>query len=116
VTGRIDLRGRELQIRSNEVRDPDLGVDAPARVGAETLVVDLPAEACTNAVIVRLRELLASHPGGAAVRVRFLSSSGVTPLDVGHFRVNASGSLLGEIRALLGSDAARMEHEDLAAV
>jgi hypothetical protein len=40
----------------------------------------------------------------------------VTPLDVGHFRVNASGSLLGEIRALLGSDAARMEHEDLAAV
>jgi DNA polymerase III subunit alpha len=116
VTGRIDLRGRELQIRSNEVRDPDLGVDAPARVGAEALVVDLPAEACTNAVIVRLRELLASHPGGAAVRVRFLSSSGVTPLDVGHFRVNASGSLLGEIRALLGSDAARMEHEDLAAV
>ena len=25
VTGRIDLRGRELQIRANEVREPDLG-------------------------------------------------------------------------------------------
>jgi DNA polymerase III subunit alpha len=116
ITGRIDLRGRELQIRSNEVRDPDLGIDAPPRAGAEALVVDLPAEACTNAVIVRLRELLAAHPGGATVRVRFLSSTGVTPLDVGHFRVNASGSLLVEIRALLGSDAARLERENLAPV
>jgi len=50
------------------------------------------------------------------VRVRFLSSTGVTPLDVGSFRVNASGSLLGEIRSLLGSTAARMEREDLATV
>jgi DNA polymerase-3 subunit alpha len=116
ASGRIDLRGRELQIRGNEVREPDLGVDLPPRPGAEALVVDLPAEACTNAVITRLRELLAAHPGGSPVRVRFLSSTGVTPLDVGSFRVNASGSLLGEIRSLLGSAAARMEHEDLATV
>ncbi len=33
VTGRIDLRGRDMQIRSNEVREPDLGIDAPARPG-----------------------------------------------------------------------------------
>jgi DNA polymerase-3 subunit alpha len=116
ASGRIDLRGRELQIRGNEVREPDLGVDLPPRPGAEALVVDLPAEACTNAVITRLRELLAAHPGGSPVRVRFLSSTGVTPLDVGSFRVNASGSLLGEIRSLLGSAAARMEREDLATV
>ena len=111
AVGRIDLRGRELQIRANEVREPDLGIDLPARPGAESLVVDLPAEACTNAVIIRLRELLAAHPGGSAVRVRFLSSTGVMPLDVGSFRVNASGSLLGELRGLLGSGAARMEPE-----
>jgi DNA polymerase-3 subunit alpha len=116
VTGRIDLRGRDLQIRSNEVREPDLGADAPERPGAETLVVDLPAEACTNAVITRLRELLAAHPGGTAVRVRFLASTGVTPLDVGSFRVNPAGSLLGELQGLLGSAAARMEREDLASV
>ena len=116
VSGRIDLRGRDMQIRSNEVREPDLGIDAPARPGAESLVVDLPAEACTNAVITRLRELLAAHPGGAAVRVRFLASTGVTPLDVGNFRVNPTGSLLGELQGLLGSAAARMEREDLASV
>ena len=34
VTGRIDLRGRELQIRANEVREPDLGSDALRRSGA----------------------------------------------------------------------------------
>ena len=79
-------------------------------------MVDLPAEACTNAVITRLRELLAAHPGGAAVRVRFLASTGVTPLDVGNFRVNPTGSLLGELQGLLGSAAARMEREDLASV
>ena len=67
------------------MREPDLGIDAPARPGAESLVVDLPAEACTHAVITRLRELFAAHPGGAAVRVRFLASTGVTPLDVATF-------------------------------
>ena len=40
VTGRIDLRGRELQIRAVEVKEPDLGPDAPRAV-AESLVVDL---------------------------------------------------------------------------
>ena len=29
VTGRIDRRGRELQIRASEVREPDLGADGP---------------------------------------------------------------------------------------
>ena len=116
ATGRIDLRGRDLQIRTNEIRAPDLGIDLAPVPGVEALVVDLPAEACTNAVITRLREVLAAHPGGSAVRVRFLSSVGVTPLDVGSFRVNPSGSLLGELRDLLGAAAARMEREDLAPV
>jgi DNA polymerase-3 subunit alpha len=111
VTGRIDLRGRELQIRSNEVREPDLGLDAPVRAGAESLVVDLPAEACTQAVLTRLKELLAAYPGAAPVKVRFISSQGVTPLDVGSFRVNPSGSLLGDLRTLLGSGSARVERE-----
>jgi DNA polymerase-3 subunit alpha len=116
ATGRIDLRGRELQIRATEVREPALGIEAPARAGTQSIVVDLPAEACTNAVITRLREVLAAHPGASPVRVRFLASTGVTPLDVGSFRVNPGGSLLGELRGLLGDAAARVEREDLASV
>jgi DNA polymerase III subunit alpha len=109
ATGRIDRRGRELQIRANEVLEPDLGVGTSDR-GPEELVVDLPAAACTPAVLTKMKELFEAHPGGALVRVRFLTSQGVTALAVGSFRVEATQPLLGELRSLLGSDAARVEH------
>jgi DNA polymerase III subunit alpha len=108
ATGRIDRRGRELQIRANEVREPDL-VDAPGPAGdGHRLEVDLPAAACTPAVLSRMKELFESHPGSAQVQVRFHASGGVTPLEVGNFRVDASGSLLGELHSLLGTGAARV--------
>jgi DNA polymerase-3 subunit alpha len=109
ATGRIDLRGRELQIRATEVREPDLGGAVAAT--RDALVVDLPATACTPSVLARLRELFEAHPGGAPVRVRFLSSTGVTPLDVGTFRVHPAAPLLEELRSLLGADAARVERD-----
>ncbi len=108
VTGRIDLRGRELQIRANEVKEPDLGPDAP-RPTEESLVVDLPATACTPAVLSKLKEVLEAHPGEASVRLRFLSSQGAMPLALGTFTVDPDGSLLGELRSLLGAHAARLE-------
>jgi DNA polymerase-3 subunit alpha len=115
VTGRIDLRGRELQIRANDVKDPDLGPDVP-RVMEESLVVDLPATACTPAVLAKLKELLEAHPGDATVRLRFLSSQGAMPLALGTFTVNPAGSLLGELRSLLGAHAARLERGVVEAV
>jgi DNA polymerase-3 subunit alpha len=107
VSGRIDLRGRELQIRANEIREPKLGtagVDPPPR----RVEVDLPAAACTPAVLAKVKELLEAHPGSAAVQVRFRSSDGVTPVEVGSVHVDPSGSLLGELHALLGVGAARI--------
>jgi hypothetical protein len=59
-------------------------------------------------VIAKLRELLAGHPGRVPVQVRFISSKGVTPLDVGTFRVDPNGGLLSELRALLGPEAVRL--------
>jgi DNA polymerase-3 subunit alpha len=105
AVGRIDLRGRELQIRATEVREPNLG---SPRTGPEELVVDLPAVACTPAVLAKMKDLFEAHPGAAPVRVRFLSSHGVTPLQVGTYRV-APAPLLGELRSLLGAGAARVE-------
>ena len=113
VTGRIDLRGRELQIRANEIREPDLGEAALGFV-SRRVEVDLPAAACTPAVLARVKELLESHPGSAPVQVRFQSSQGVTPLEVGSVRVDPSGSLLGELRSLLGAGAARVGPDDVA--
>src|SRR6266571_3083275 len=102
VTGRIDLRGRELQIRATEVKEPTLGPGAP-RLRAESLVVDLAATACTPAVLEKLKQLFEAHPGGAPVRLRFLSSAGVTPLSVGSYNVDAAGSLMGELHDMLGT-------------
>jgi DNA polymerase III subunit alpha len=107
VTGRIDRRGRELQIRANEVREPVFAGSAP-KGGGESVVIDLTAAACTDAVLARMAELLRSRPGLAPVRVRFISAEGVRPLDMGEFRVDPSG-LMGELTGLLGAGAARVE-------
>ncbi len=109
VKGRVDLRGRELQLRAVEIGEPDLGAE-PSRVEPDgVLVVELQAGDCTGSVIAKLKELLAAHAGRTPVRVRFVSSSGVTPLEVGSFRVNAGAGLLSELRSLLGARAARIE-------
>jgi DNA polymerase-3 subunit alpha len=107
VTGRIDRRGRELQIRANEVREP-VFAGAPVVDGRESVVIDLTAAACTDAVLAKMAELLRSRPGPAPVKVRFHSSDGVRPLDMGEFRVDPS-MLMGELTGLLGTGAARLE-------
>jgi DNA polymerase III subunit alpha len=111
VVGRIDRRGRgeQLQIRCNEVRQPDLGSTDRLVDLTEALVVDLPPSACTPAVLSRMRELFEAHPGASPVEVRFLSSHGVTPLAVGTYRVDPGAALAGELRELLGSGSARVE-------
>jgi DNA polymerase-3 subunit alpha len=105
VTGRADLRGRELQLRAVEVAEPDLGAARSGKVSNAVLVVDVAATSCTNATIAKLKELLGAHPGRSPVRVRYLSSQGVTPLDVGTFRVDPGPGLMSELRALLGHGA-----------
>jgi DNA polymerase-3 subunit alpha len=109
VTGRADLRGRELQLRAVEVAEPDLGAARPPRDSGNALVVDVAAASCTNATIAKLKELLGAHPGRSPVRVRYLSSRGVTPLEVGTFRVDPRPGLLSELRALLGHDAVSLQ-------
>jgi DNA polymerase-3 subunit alpha len=107
VKGRADLRGRELQLRALEIREPDLGIERQTSPD-HLLVVDVPAASCTNAVIAKLRELLGAHAGRTPVQVRFLSSRGVTPLDVGTYRVDPNAGVLSELRALLGAEAVKV--------
>ena len=107
VKGRADLRGRELQLRALEVGEPDLGIERRSEPDS-VLVVELPAAACTSAVIGKLKQLLAGHGGRTPVQVRFITSHGVTPLQVGTFRVEPGAGLLSELRLLLGHEAARL--------
>jgi DNA polymerase-3 subunit alpha len=108
VKGRADLRGRELQLRAVEISEPDLGAERRSSGPDTVLVVDVAASSCTNVVIAKLKELLGAHPGRTPVQVRFSSSRGVTPLDVGSFRVEPGAGLLSELRALLGPEAAKV--------
>jgi DNA polymerase-3 subunit alpha len=106
VRGRADLRGRELQLRAVEIAEPDLGGEHRSSGPDSILVVDVAAASCTNVVIAKMKELFGAHPGRSPVQVRFLTSRGVTPLDVGSFRVDPGAGLLSELRALLGPEAA----------
>jgi len=109
VKGRVDLRGRELQLRAVEIRELDVGASGPALPGPGMVVVDLAAASCTNALIAKLKDLFGAHPGSTPVRVRFISSQGTSPIEVGSVRVDPAAGLLSELRLLLGPKAARLE-------
>jgi DNA polymerase-3 subunit alpha len=111
VKGRVDLRGRELQLAAIEIREPDLGADVlllPESAGR--LVVEVPADGFTDGLIGKLKTALASHPGRAPVTLRFLGSAGVKNLAIGNgYCVDASAGLLSELRLLLGPERVRVE-------
>jgi hypothetical protein len=79
-------------------------------------VIQLGAASCTAAVIGKLKELLAGHPGATPVLVRFVSALGARPLEVGTFKVTPGAGLLSELRLLLGPDAAALERRRQAVV
>ena len=118
VKGRVDRRGRgeELQLRAVEVTEPDLGGPGRPAEPEGTLVIQLGAASCTAAVIAKLKELLAGHPGGTPVQMRFVSAQGARPLEVGTFKVTPGEGLLSELRLLLGPDAAAIERRRRAVV
>src|SRR2546421_4267250 len=111
VKGRVDLRGRELQLAAIEISRPDLSTDEdlPKIIrSTDPVVVDVPAESCTAGMLAKLRETLAAYPGSTPVMLRVLTNSGVTTMKVGDgYRVDGSEGLLSELRRLLGRDHVR---------
>ncbi len=108
VKGRVDLRGRELQLRAVEIRELEVGARGPAHPTPGVMIVDLAAGSCTNGLIAKLKDLFEAHPGSTPVLVRFISSQGITPIEVGRVRVDPVAGLLSELRVLLGPKAARL--------
>jgi DNA polymerase-3 subunit alpha len=125
VKGRIDLRGRELQIVALEIRELGTEEGASPPAPGDPLLLEMPVRQCVNGMVVRLKEVLASHPGEIPVMLRLLSDGAVsdgqgvsaavrddgrqTTLRLGDgYRVDASAGLLAELRSLLGAEAVRM--------
>ena len=101
VRGRLDDADTPKLI-ATEVTAPDLS-DA---TGAP-LVLTLPPQQCTAAVVSRVRELLAEHPGTVPVHLRLRTAAGKTttlrlPDDLS---ITRSPGLYAELKVLLGSEA-----------
>jgi DNA polymerase-3 subunit alpha len=115
VKGRIDLRGRELQIVANEITElgdaagpegpkaPEGG--APASNGqADPLMLSVSTGECTNGLVARLKETLAAHPGAVPVVLRLVSEDRDRTLRLADgYRVDGSAGLMAELRTLLGT-------------
>ncbi len=68
-----------------------------------TPVVEVPSEACTPAVLERLRAILHAHEGYEPVEIAWLSSQGITSLHLGAlFAVAVSPDLKRELATELG--------------
>ena len=137
VKGRIDLRGRELQLAAVDVAEPDLGpapaddagagpgpggwsgtTPTPAGGGSagtrvepaqDPLLVDIPVASCTGGLIARLKSTLGAHPGPLPVILRLIADGDARRLRLGEeFRVDGSAALLSELRRLLGPTSVRL--------
>ncbi len=109
--GRIDLRGRELQLVASEIRELTEGEagggkrQADPRANGDPLLLSVPTAECTNGLVGRLKQTLAAHPGEIPVVLTLLSEGDrekTLRLSDG-YRVDASMGLLAELRSLLGS-------------
>jgi DNA polymerase-3 subunit alpha len=110
VKGRVDLRGRDLQLAATDIREPDLSGHQRAGPPEGRVIVDVPAASFSNGMLSKLKQVLATHAGGSPVTVRFIGKEEVTPLRVGGgYHVDPSAGLLSELRLLLGPEAVRVE-------
>jgi DNA polymerase-3 subunit alpha len=113
VKGRVDLRGRELQLAAIEVFEPQLGRE-PASAArrpdpSDPVVVDIPARACSGGLLSRLKTTLAAYPGRVPVLVNLHADGRSQRLRLGgDFRVDGSPALLSELRRLLGPTSVRL--------
>lgn len=112
VVGKIDRRGRELQLRADEIRPLRLtGAGARVEVPRATppVIVEVPVASCTNGMLTKLKEILAASPGDSDVNLIVIGDSGPTPLRLGDgYKVDANDGLLSELRVLLGRGSVRL--------
>ena len=99
VRGRLDKREDVPRLVAMELTLPDLS-EGPAG----PVVVSLPTARCAPPLVERLKEVLATHPGTTEVHLRLTGRGRTTVLRLDDgLRVRPSPSLMGDLKALLGS-------------
>ena len=98
VKGTLRREDETVSIFAREVLLPNISEDAHGPV-----IITLPAVSCTQPRVEQLRDVLAAHPGATEVRVRLKGAQGTSVWRVQPgLRVNASVSLMADLKALLG--------------
>ncbi len=98
IKGRVNKKEDSIEIQANEVSIADISDEQ-----AGPIVIQLPATRCTAPVVGRLKQVLATHPGVAEVRLKLLSPGKATVFRLDdQFRVTLSQPLMADLKALLG--------------
>ncbi|WP_125775315.1 DNA polymerase III subunit alpha [Antribacter gilvus] len=100
LRGKVRRRDETMQLQAMEVALPDITTtnDSP-------LAVTVPHSRAVEPVIVRLREVLATHPGSAEVHVAVAEPGKRTVVRAADtLRVEKSPALFGDLKALLGQN------------
>jgi DNA polymerase-3 subunit alpha len=98
LRGRVRRRDETLSLQAMELAMPDItvGSDSP-------LAVTVPHTRAIESTMVRLREVLATHPGSAEVHVVVAEPGKKTLVRASDsLRVEKSPALFGDLKALLG--------------
>ncbi|WP_234356211.1 DNA polymerase III subunit alpha [Blastococcus sp. Marseille-P5729] len=101
VSGRVAIENDEApKIRVADLSLPDLSKDNTGPV-----VLQVQALRCTPPVVSRLKQVLAGHAGMVDVHLRVINGERVHTVKLGEqLRVSRSPSLVGDVKALLGTE------------
>jgi DNA polymerase-3 subunit alpha len=98
VRGRVDRRDEQARIMAMDLALPD--ISAPD--ASKPVVLAMTPSRCTPPVVERLKEVLASHPGGSEVHLKLVTPGRATLYRLGPMRVTSSPALMADLKALLG--------------
>ncbi|SDJ15187.1 DNA polymerase III, alpha subunit [Frankineae bacterium MT45] len=105
LRGRTDSREDTVKLIVSDLTVPDLKVGG-AEVARGPVLVSIAPARCTPPLVDRLREVLSAHPGTTEVHLQLINGERNHVLRVGdNYRVTPSASLMGDLKALLGSNA-----------
>jgi len=98
VRGRTDTREDTVKIMASDVTVLDISEGPRGPV-----VVKMAPARCTQPLVDRLKDVLATHPGTTEVHLRLVSPNREHLLRLGDgYRVTPSAALMGDLKALLG--------------
>jgi DNA polymerase-3 subunit alpha len=102
VKGRVAVRDDRTSLIAADLSVPDLSVVGPTAT-EKAMRLQMPAEACTEPVVARLKDVLSAYPGSTEVLLSLQSGPRQVALRLDEkFRVSPSPSLMGDLKALLG--------------